>query len=464
MLNFCYVATSLIQSAPLPSTPLCPGDRLVFTCTSRRNLNEPEAIVIIWRRDSEIDLVQSLSFSSLPETVDNIRFSIEQVGNVIVSNATIESVPGQMNWTNIECSTDLGISYDSITINITSITEPVNSIELNPISYNSLFINWTASGGSCISHYNVVIFNNNTNTESLTTNDTNTTISPLMIGTNYSFIVIPIDTGGREGPPSSLIHCTWNVPGQVVNVSWYQISNDSVTIAWNKSEDGTMPLNYSLTVNDDIPINTTETRAKILCDFEAEPCSVTIAPVNNIGYGPPVTINVGVTPTMSSSCSFITSTGTRSISSIMQLPDLSAMSSTKGLSGTASHANTINTTSLPSSTAIPSPGGINFVLAAIFTSGVALALITAIIVLAMIILMAINKQRSKIISKRNNPRPSIEDEYDDIINKQGPIYDTPMEIDSINRSTDITLNGSTVNEDIDLQYNAAYGYRINEIS
>lgn len=39
-----------------------------------------------------------------------------------------------------------------------------------------------------------------------------------------------------------------------------------------------------------------------------------------------------------------------------------------------------------------------------------------------------------------------------------------MEVDSSIRSTNITLNAPTVNEDIDLQYNAAYGYKINEIS
>lgn len=36
-----------------------------------------------------------------------------------------------------------------------------------------------------------------------------------------------------------------------------------------------------------------------------------------------------------------------------------------------------------------------------------------------------------------------------------------MEVDSSIRSTNITLNAPTVNEDIDLQYN---GYKINEIS
>ena len=110
-------AAFLTQSTPLPSTPVCPGDRLVFTCTSRSGgLVGFDLIVVIWRRDSE--KIQSLSFFSLPATVDNFNFSIEQVGNVLVSKATIESVPAQMNGTNIECSTNFGLSYDSITINI----------------------------------------------------------------------------------------------------------------------------------------------------------------------------------------------------------------------------------------------------------------------------------------------------------------------------------------------------------
>ena len=79
---------------------------------------------------------------------------------------------------------------------------------------------------------------------------TNITIPDLIIGSNYSFTIIPIDTAGREGPPSSSIQYIWNgmnytvyilivfliVPVQVVNVSWYQISNDSIIIWWNNTE------------------------------------------------------------------------------------------------------------------------------------------------------------------------------------------------------------------------------------
>ena len=86
--------------------------------------------------------------------------------------------------------------------------------------------------------------------ESNTTTNTNITIVNFIIGSNYSFIIIPIDAVGREGPPSSSIQYIWNgmnytvyilivfliVPVQVVNVSWYQISNDSIIIWWNNNE------------------------------------------------------------------------------------------------------------------------------------------------------------------------------------------------------------------------------------
>ena len=62
----------------------------------------------------------------------------------------------------------------------------------------------------CIDHYTVTINSNNAHNESRTTSNTNITIDTLIVGTNYSFIIIPIDTIGREGPPSSLIQYIWN--------------------------------------------------------------------------------------------------------------------------------------------------------------------------------------------------------------------------------------------------------------
>ena len=87
---------------------------------------------------------------------------------------------------------------------------PVSNVTITPITNNTLIITWNTPSGPCIVHYAVTINSNNTHNESRTTNNNNITISDLIIGTNYSFIIIPIDTIGREGPPSSLIQYIWN--------------------------------------------------------------------------------------------------------------------------------------------------------------------------------------------------------------------------------------------------------------
>ena len=134
-------------------------------------------------------------------------------------------------------------------LEISGVPDQVNDITIKPIDTNSISINWTSTG-LCINQYNVTIISNNTLNWFSTTNVTNITISDLIIGSNYLFFIIPIDIIGREGPPSSSIQYIWNgmnytvyilivfliVPVQVVNVSWDQISYDSVTLSWNNTE------------------------------------------------------------------------------------------------------------------------------------------------------------------------------------------------------------------------------------
>ena len=119
-----------------------------------------------------------------------------------------------------------------------------------PLNASSVFINWSEVEERCVVNYTIKIISNNTFNKNNTVDNTNITISDLIIGSNYSFIIIPIDTVGREGPPSSSIQYIWNgmnytvyilivfliVPVQVVNVSWYQISYDSIIIWWNNTE------------------------------------------------------------------------------------------------------------------------------------------------------------------------------------------------------------------------------------
>ena len=61
----------------------------------------------------------------------------------------------------------------------------------------------------CIVNYTITI-NDTTNQLNVTTKQTPATINNLIIGSNYLFIIIPIDTVGREGPPSSSIQYIWN--------------------------------------------------------------------------------------------------------------------------------------------------------------------------------------------------------------------------------------------------------------
>ena len=63
----------------------------------------------------------------------------------------------------------------------------------------------------CIQYYNITIISDeNRDYTFMISNESSATIPSLIIGTNYSFIIIPIDTIGREGPPSSLIQYIWN--------------------------------------------------------------------------------------------------------------------------------------------------------------------------------------------------------------------------------------------------------------
>ena len=127
----------------------------------------------------------------------------------------------------------------------------MSNITITATTNESLVVSWlylNQENKHCI-YYNVTV-NSNNESMNLTSDTTNITIPDLIIGSNYSFIIIPIDTIGREGPPSSSIQYIWNgmnytvyilivfliVPVQVVNVSWYQISYDSIIIWWNNTE------------------------------------------------------------------------------------------------------------------------------------------------------------------------------------------------------------------------------------
>uniref|UniRef100_A0A1X7UGH7 Fibronectin type-III domain-containing protein n=1 Tax=Amphimedon queenslandica TaxID=400682 RepID=A0A1X7UGH7_AMPQE len=276
---------SVVSFNHTPYPVVCPGDRLVFTCVV-----EGTNGAVAWKNNQHVAV---LTTSSAIPLLDDFTLSITSYDNgVLVSAATNLSVPVQLNGSTISCSSD-AIHYDTLTINIAGppIT-PVSSIATTAITNDVLLINWSYSD-SCIDHYIITVNSNNTHNESRTTNNTNINIDTLIVGNNYSFIIIPIDTIGREGSPSSLIQYIWNVPAQVVNISWYQISTDSITIWWNNEDTTTLrpPIDYNVT-----DTNTTITGLSPINEYY----TVTIIPVNVIGYGPSVTVNVNITTSISS--------------------------------------------------------------------------------------------------------------------------------------------------------------------
>ena len=90
----------------------------------------------------------------------------------------------------------------------------VVNVTFTPINNSTLTISWslnTQEYNCSINQYNITVYSNGTDFKQKSVNDiTSYTVGSLIIGTNYAFIIIPIDTIGREGPPSSLIQYIWN--------------------------------------------------------------------------------------------------------------------------------------------------------------------------------------------------------------------------------------------------------------
>ena len=102
---------SLVQTIPPYPTPVCPGGRLVLTCTT------DGSTIVTWRGDSGTE--GQISSNDNPITVGSFNVTAGQVDGVFASYATNESVPVQLNGTNIECSIDFEQSFSVVTINIT---------------------------------------------------------------------------------------------------------------------------------------------------------------------------------------------------------------------------------------------------------------------------------------------------------------------------------------------------------
>uniref|UniRef100_A0A1X7TX70 Fibronectin type-III domain-containing protein n=1 Tax=Amphimedon queenslandica TaxID=400682 RepID=A0A1X7TX70_AMPQE len=376
-----------------------------------------------------------------------LAISDTNANNTITSTATGESVSLQLNGTVIDCSGD-GHNYsNTLTVNIAGVPVSVINIKIIPINNNTVLMNWYYEKNDevhCIQYYNITIITDDNVNGHIISNESSATIPSLIIGTNYSFIIIPIDTIGREGPPSSLIQYIWNVPAQVVNISWDQISTDSITIWWNNNEDVTLhypPVHYIVSVYN-ITINTTDTNVTINGLYPNNEYTVYIKPVNPIGEGPLINITVNITEqlcqqsiliittltvsvTKSSSDAITTSSNDRSTSMSISLTiiDNTLVSETSSSitisSSTSATSQSTCTGSIISSVAIAVP-----------ITGLLTGLITSII--TSIIVYCIMKNKGNTLRERSPV---------DI----GPIYDLP------------TINNRQQEQVIDTKLNTAYG-------
>ena len=108
---YCISTASLTQTIP-PYTPVCPGGRLVFTCIT--------GVSVVWRGDN--GGIRALINISPANTVDSFSLTVADYDSTtLVTNATIESVPVQLNGANISCSSDQGKTYETLYISIAGI-------------------------------------------------------------------------------------------------------------------------------------------------------------------------------------------------------------------------------------------------------------------------------------------------------------------------------------------------------
>uniref|UniRef100_A0A1X7TB07 Fibronectin type-III domain-containing protein n=1 Tax=Amphimedon queenslandica TaxID=400682 RepID=A0A1X7TB07_AMPQE len=278
---------SFNQSSPSYDI-VCPGDTLVFTCITSGG-------AVVWRIDNAIRIMSS---TYKTDQINSFVLTITDItNNTITSTATNESVTSELNGTIIGCSGD-GIYFKTLTVHIAGVPVSFINIKLIPINNNTVLMNWYYEKNDevhCIQYYNITIISDDNINGHMISNKSSATIPSLIIGTNYSFIIIPIDTIGREGPPSSLIQYIWNVPAQVVNISWDQISTDSITIWWNINEDVTLhypPVHYIVKVHN-ITI-TTDTNVTINGLYPNNEYTVYIKPANAIGDGQLINITVAI--------------------------------------------------------------------------------------------------------------------------------------------------------------------------
>ena len=103
----------LIQSSP-SYTPVCPGDTVIFTCTTSTTGQ------LFWSLNSQVTGYTTGSSIGFDQTLDIFTLNLTNIsGFTLTSTATVHSVTISQTDTDIYCSAD-GNNYIEATVNVTS--------------------------------------------------------------------------------------------------------------------------------------------------------------------------------------------------------------------------------------------------------------------------------------------------------------------------------------------------------
>ena len=100
----------LVQTSP-SYTPLCPGDRLVLTCTSTTNT--------FWRIPGHGSVVEDVPLSGT--VIAGLMLNITNItGGTVTSTGIYQSINVSLNGSVVGCSANsFNPQFDTVTINIT---------------------------------------------------------------------------------------------------------------------------------------------------------------------------------------------------------------------------------------------------------------------------------------------------------------------------------------------------------
>uniref|UniRef100_A0A1X7U9F7 Uncharacterized protein n=1 Tax=Amphimedon queenslandica TaxID=400682 RepID=A0A1X7U9F7_AMPQE len=195
-----------------------------------------------------------------------------------------------------------------------------------------------------------------------------------------------------------------------------------------------LPVHYIINVlgEDD---NTYSNSIVVHCNHQVDPCYVSIIPVNVIGYGPSTTINVGITPTMTSSSvtntpSSVTLTINISTNtSVIYMPSTSMSSTIDEQSSSISATTSTSTSAISTSTPVSTSTTVS-------TTAAGASNIVSVISGAIGSFCQSRNKKVKAIlylKSKYSTDTTVTPTYDEIIVKPTtttgvPIYDTPMEL------------------------------------